>query len=94
LGDDGLHSAQAFWRAVEMDKKLTFRYDKVGDILYVDICPPYAEQESEEVGDEIIARMNPDSGAIENLEILFFSKRMNEESRFELPITAALRLAS
>ncbi len=41
-----------------MDKRLTFRYDKVGDILYIDICPPYAAQESEEIGDEVIARMN------------------------------------
>ena len=76
-----------------MDGNLTLRYDKVGDILYVDTCPPYAEQESEEVGDEIIARLNPTSGEVENLEILFFSKRMTESSRFELPIAAAMRLA-
>jgi uncharacterized protein YuzE len=76
-----------------MASNLTFRYDKVGDILYVDTCPPYAEQESEEVGDEIIARLNPTSGEVENLEILFFSKRMTESSRFELPIAAAMRLA-
>lgn len=24
-----------------MDGRLTFRYDKVGDILYVDTCPPF-----------------------------------------------------
>ena len=76
-----------------MQKKLTFRCDKVGDILYGDTCSPYAEQESEEVGDEIIARLNPTSGEVENLEILFFSKRMTESSRFELPIVAAMRLA-
>lgn len=76
-----------------MQNKLTFRYDKVGDILYGDTCPPYAEQESEEVGDEIIARLNPTSGEVENLEILFFSKRMTENSRFKLPIVAAMRLA-
>ena len=77
-----------------MDKKLTFRYDKVGDVLYIDICSPYAAQESEEIGDEIIARLNPESGAIENLEILFFSKRLHRETLFELPIYAALELAS
>jgi uncharacterized protein YuzE len=76
-----------------MDGKLTFRYDQVGDILYVDTCLPYAEQESEEVGEEIIARLNPTSGEVENLEILFFSKRMAETSQFELPIAAAMRLA-
>jgi uncharacterized protein YuzE len=75
-----------------MDKNLTFRYDKVGDILYIDICPPYAAQESEEIGDEIIARLNPDSGTIENLEILFFSKRLNSSTLLEFPIYAALTL--
>jgi uncharacterized protein YuzE len=78
---------------MKMNDKLTFRYDKVGDILYVDTCLPYPAQESEEVGDEIIARLNPASGVVENLEILFFSKRLNEGSQFELPIAAALRLA-
>lgn len=58
-----------------MEKNLSFRYDPTGDILYVDGCSPYAAQESEEIGDEIVARLNPTSGEIENLEILFFSKR-------------------
>lgn len=77
-----------------MAKNLTVRYDKVGDILYLDTCTPYAEQDSEELGDEIIARLNPASGAVENLEILFFSKRWDRLNWLELPITAALQLAS
>lgn len=76
-----------------MDKNLVFHYDKVGDILYIDTCPPYADQETEELGDEIIARLNPDSGAIENLEILFFSTRLNSGTSLELPIQAAFKLA-
>lgn len=76
-----------------MDKNLTFRYDKIGDILYIDTCPPYAAQESEEIGDEIIARLNPDSGTIENLEILFFSKRLNSSMPLKLPVFAALTFA-
>ena len=59
-----------------MDAKLTFRYDREADILHIDKCPPYAEQESEELGDDVIARMNAESGDIENLEILFFSTRL------------------
>lgn len=77
-----------------MEKNLTFRYDRIGDILYIDVCPPYAEQESEELDNEIIARLNPNSGAIENLEILFFSKRWGEALPLELPINAALKLVS
>ena len=71
-----------------MEKALTLRYDAVGDILYVDTCPPYADQESEELDNEIIARLNPYSGAIENLEILFFSRRSGDS--LPLPINASL----
>jgi uncharacterized protein YuzE len=75
-----------------MGAKLTFQYDRHGDILYITSCPPYAEQESEELGDGVIARLNPDTDDIESLEILSFSTRLKETS-FELPITAALRRA-
>ncbi|MCY7332736.1 MAG: DUF2283 domain-containing protein [Pseudanabaena sp. CAN_BIN31] len=77
-----------------MKSNMTVRYDKIGDILYIDQCVPYPEQESEEIGDEIIARLNPDNGNIENLEILFFSKRLQTQNIFELPIVAQLQLAS
>jgi len=77
-----------------MKSNMTVRYDKIGDILYIDQCVPYPEQESEEIGDEIIVRLNPDNGNIENLEILFFSKRLQTQNIFELPIVAQLQLAS
>ena len=76
-----------------MEAKLTFKYDRKGDILYINKMPPYAEQESEELGDEVIARLNPKTGEIENLEVLFFSTRLLRSDLFELPITADLRLA-
>ncbi|MEO0532488.1 MAG: DUF2283 domain-containing protein [Cyanobacteria bacterium P01_A01_bin.123] len=77
-----------------MVEGLIFRYDKVGDILYIDKCSPYPEQESDEIGDEMIARFNPDSGEIENLEILFFSKRLFDANILELPVIANMRLAA
>ena len=46
------------------------------DILYINTVTPYAGQESEELGDEIIARLNPQTGNIENLEVLFFTSRL------------------
>ncbi len=76
-----------------MEAKLTFQYDREGDILYINKRPPYPEQESEELGDEVIARMNPRTGDIETLEILFFSTRLLRSDLFELPVTAELRLA-
>jgi uncharacterized protein YuzE len=77
-----------------MAAKLTFNYDREGDILYIDTKPPYEEQESEEVGDGVIARLNPHTGEVENLEILFFSSRLQAKDFLELPITADLRLAT
>ena len=77
-----------------MEAKLTFRYDREGDILYIDKCPPYARQESEEIGDEVIARLNPKTGEVENLEVLFFSTRLLRSELFDLPIDAELRLVA
>jgi len=75
-----------------MDAKLSFKYDREADILYINKCPPYSEQESEELGDEVIARLNPETGEVENLEVLFFSTRLLRGDLFELPITADLHL--
>jgi uncharacterized protein YuzE len=77
-----------------MGASLTFTYDREADILHIDTCPPYAEQESEELGDEVVARLNPDTGAVENLEVLFFSTRLLRSEIFKLPVTAALWPAS
>ena len=76
-----------------MEAKLTFQYDREADILYIGKRSPYPEQESEELGEGVVARMNPSTGEIESLEILFFSTRLERSGAFELPVTADLRLA-
>jgi uncharacterized protein YuzE len=76
-----------------MAEKLTFEYDREADILYISKRAPYAEQESEELGDEVIARLNPTTGEIENLEVLFFSTRLLRSKLFELPVSAELHRA-
>jgi uncharacterized protein YuzE len=76
-----------------MATKLSFKYDREADILYIDTRPPYAEQETEEIGDEVIVRLNPATGGIENLEVLFFSTRLLRNELFELPVKADLRVA-
>lgn len=75
-----------------MEAKLTFKYDREADILHIEKRPPYAEQESEELGDDVIARLNPRTREIENLEVLFFSTRLLRGDLFELPVTADLHL--
>jgi len=77
-----------------MEKRLIFKYDRAADILYIDKTPPYPEQETEELGDDVIARFNPSTGDIENLEVLFFSTRLLRDDLFELPVTMDLRVAA
>jgi len=77
-----------------MENRLTFKYDRSTDILYIDKMPPYPEQETEELGDDVIARLNPATGEIENLEVLFFSTRLLREDLFELPVEVDLRVAT
>ena len=76
-----------------MAAKLSFKCDRAGDILHIDTCQPYLEQESEELGDEVVARLNPKTGEIENLEVLFFSTRLLRNEMFELPVVADLHMA-
>lgn len=77
-----------------MDTNLTFQYDRVADILYINKLPPYPEQESEELGDEIVARLNPTTREVEALEVLFFSTRLLRSNLFEVPVTAEMHLAA
>jgi uncharacterized protein YuzE len=76
-----------------MGAKLSFKYDREADILHIDKCLPYPEQESEELGDEIIARLNPRTGEVENVEVLFFSTRLLRGDMFEIPVRADMHMA-
>jgi hypothetical protein len=49
---------------------ISFKCDGQADILSIDTRSPYREQESEELGDEVVARLNPETGEIENPEVL------------------------
>jgi len=69
-----------------VETKLKFKYDRGADILYINKTAPYPEQESEELGDSIIARINPRTGDIENIEVLFFSTRLLRDDLFEVPL--------
>lgn len=68
--------------------QLTFEYDSIGDILYISKVHPYPRQESDEIEDGVIARINPENSEIESLEILSFKKRLEMNPTFSLPIIA------
>ena len=71
-----------------MDKGLNFHYDREGDIMYINTRAPYPEQESEELDDEVIVRLNPSSKEVENIEILFYSSRLLRSNDIHLPLEA------
>ena len=75
-----------------METALTVEYDKAGDILYLGKTKPYPEQESEELDYGVVARLNPQTHNLENLEILFFSARVAKGETVHLPVTAEFHL--
>ena len=89
-----LYRTEVVTRRDRIETRLTFKYDRAGDILYIDKTRPYPEQETEELGDDVIARLNPTTREIENLEVLFFSTRLLRSDLFELPVIADMRLVA
>ena len=72
-----------------MDFCLTFLYYRE-DVMHVDIddVDNYLGQESNHLkGDEVVARFNPDTGAVENLEIVFFMERILKEGCIDMYLT-------
>ena len=75
-----------------MAKEMKFTYDRTADILYINFTDPYPEQETEELGDDVIVRLNAETGEVENLEVLFFSTRLLRGDILRLPISGDLHL--
>ena len=76
-----------------MGTELTFTYSQEADVLCILKCPTYEGQETEEIDDFVIARMNPKTREIEYLEILLFLRRLERDGKMSLPIDATLQLA-
>ena len=77
-----------------MTGKLTIRVYPDEDILYVGVREPYSGQVVEELEEGVVARMRPGGREIENLEILYVSRRLATGGALELPVLAALRLVA
>lgn len=75
-----------------MGAPLIVEYDVIGDILYLGKTKPYAHQSSEEIDYGVVARLNPSTGEVENLEILFFAARARSGEALNIPILADFQL--
>ena len=72
-----------------MDTSLTLLYYRE-DVLHVDIddVDNYLGQESNHLnGSEVVARFNPDTGAVENLEIILFMEWIKKERYIDMYLT-------
>ncbi|HEY7801183.1 MAG TPA: DUF2283 domain-containing protein [Dehalococcoidia bacterium] len=74
-------------------KHMTVKYDRLSDTLYIDACEPYEDQESDEIALGVVARTNPKTGDIENLEVLHFQRRFEAGEAFEIPVSLDMRAA-
>lgn len=78
-----------------MKETLQYFFDKEADILYVSQGPPRADAESDEVGDGIIARLDPRTHEVIGFTILNFLKRSDHPlPATVLPFKAELSLTS
>ncbi len=69
--------------------------DRSADILYINLIDPYPTQETEEVGDDVVVvRLNPETGEIESLEVLFFSTRLLRDDIFRIPVVGSMHLSN
>lgn len=72
-----------------MESKLTFQYDRIGDILSIGIRPPYLGQDSDEIYDSVVARLHPQTDIVESIDILFLSTHILSLDPFRLNIPVA-----
>ena len=71
-----------------MEKELKFFFDKQGDSLDIAIGEP-EKAISREIGNDIVMRVEPETGEVVGFTILNFEKRFEHLNRSEtLPITA------
>ncbi len=73
---------------------LTLEYSNQADVLCILKCPPYIGQQTTEIDDFVIARMNPKMPEIEYLEILLFFRRLEQYGQLNLPTAATLHPAN
>ena len=67
-----------------MDARLSITYDEIGDILFMDVCRQHPGQDTDEIDDDVVAKFNLATGAIELVEILFFQSRLKREGEIRL----------
>ena len=69
-----------------MNKQLLFEYDRVGDTLFIGICKPRIDHETDEIADSVIAKINAGSRVVECLSIMYLTAQMTSTTPMQLEI--------
>ena len=73
-----------------MGEKLIIRYDQIGSFLFIEVCSPYAQQDSDMIDDAVVARFNLKTGELESVEVLFFESWLKMEGEIRIPVAVKL----
>ena len=73
-----------------MGEKLIIRYDQIGSFLFLEVCRPYAQQDSDMIDDAVVARFNLKTGELESVEVLFFESWLRMEGEIRIPVAVKL----
>ena len=72
-----------------MAEKLIFEYDRIGDMLFIRQRLPYRGQETDEIADSVVAKLNPQTDVVECVHIMFLSTQILSHDPFRLNIPVA-----
>ena len=73
-----------------MGERLIIRYDQIGSFLFIEVCKPYAQQDSDEIDDAVLGRFNLKTGELESVEVLFFESWLRMEGEIRIPVAVKL----
>lgn len=74
-----------------MGERLILRFDEIGSLMFIEVCAPYAEQDSNEIGESVVARFNLETGEMESVEVLFFDSWLKKKGEIRIPVSASMR---
>ena len=76
-----------------MEKGIRFFFDEEADLLYFSKGEPSAGVESQEIGEDTVARVDPETKEVVGLTVFNFIKRFKKEKRARsIPIEARFLL--
>ena len=71
-----------------MEAKLIFEYDRIDDTLFVGVCEPTAAQETDEIADSVVAKINRETKVVEGMIIMYLTARITRNSPMQIGVQA------